>query len=92
MIDFSEVPLIQISKIDMDLSGNDSTGAVNSGRMNVDGHIFPVYWSRPFGYLLNTDAPSHNPGPSILWHFDDVDIHQPNGDVEKKREALEPGQ
>jgi hypothetical protein len=92
VIDFSEIALVHILEIEVDPLGNDATGAVSGGRISMIGRIFPVYWSIPFGYSLSADANLQDSDIRPWWRFDDEDGHKPEGDKDKKHEALNAGQ
>jgi hypothetical protein len=87
----SEITHIKITSIEVNLCGEDTTGAVDGGKIDLIGHLFPIYQSAAFGYLLSTEALPDNPNVTINWDFDDKDAYEADGDSEMKSKALQPG-
>lgn len=91
VIEFSAPTYIKILQIDVKLSGEDVTGAVEGGQIDLRGSLFPVYRSVAFGYRLNIEAPPANDqNGRVSWDLDDPDAHGFENDEAIRLDALKP--
>ncbi|CAM1503879.1 Fc.00g014700.m01.CDS01 [Cosmosporella sp. VM-42] len=92
LVDLDTVTYVRIFGVDVRLSGDDVTGAVEGGLVHLAGPLFPMYRSAAFyGYLLSTEPlplPVANPNMNIRWDWDDVDSHGFEQDALLRREIL----
>ncbi|EPE35739.1 hypothetical protein GLAREA_05076 [Glarea lozoyensis ATCC 20868] len=79
-----------INNIEVNLCGEDNTGPVDGGKIDLIGHLSPIYQSAAFGYLLSREALPDNPNITINWQFDDRDVYQADGNSEMKHKAMQP--
>ncbi|KAL6890521.1 HET domain-containing protein [Trichoderma evansii] len=87
--DGSAAILIKILKTEVALSGNDITGAVEGGRIDLSGRLFPLYRSVAFKYTLTPEPEPSDPNFNLRLYFDNADAHTFEEDMALRRQITE---
>ncbi|KAH8122979.1 HET-domain-containing protein [Trichoderma asperelloides] len=83
--DSKAITMVKILKTEVKLSGNDETGAVEGGRIDLSGLVLPLYRSSAFRYTLTPEPEPEDPNFNLRLQFDDGDPHVFEEDIALRR-------